>query len=416
MENEMQVKEAIEKINASIEEKTQGFVKSEDLEALKNELATLKDAAEKGHGVKSEDLDAVKTAVAAIEGKLDALKEEPKRTTNRFKSLGAAIVDAFKASAEAIAGLASKTDGTVKLDVKAAGTMTINGNYSGGTVGLSQMEEGLTRIQRRQPFMRSLVNSRGTAQTKFVVYTEQKNPDPGVAGMTAEGADKTQTDFDIVETSKQVKKVTAYIKVSKEMLADVPFMEGEINGELIEIIELKLDEQILLGDGTGDNLEGIDLNAVAFVPGSFAAAVPQANNTDVLRVAIAQIANNNFMANYILLNPEDAAQMDLTKDANGQYTYMAVITMDGVTRVKNVPVIENPGVPVGQYYVGDFTKSNLRIRENINVQVGYVNDDFTKNLVTILAEMRAVHYVKSNHYGAFVKGTFAADIAAIDKP
>ncbi len=412
----MTVKEAIDKINASIEEKTQGFVKSVDLDALKSELATLKETAEKGHGVKSEDLDAVKTAVAAIEGKLDALKEEPKTKTNRFKSLGAAITDAFRASADAIAGLASKTDGTVKLDVKAAGTMTINGNYSGGTVGLSQMEEGLTRVQRRQPFMRSLVNSRGTAQTKFVVYTEQKNPDPGTAGMTAEGAGKTQTDFDIVETSKQVKKVTAFIKVSKEMLADVPFMEGEINGELIEIIELKLDEQILLGGGTGDDLEGIDLNAVSFVAGSFAAAVPSANNTDVLRVAIAQIANNNFMANYILLNPEDAAQMDLTKDSNGQYTYMAVITMDGVTRVKNVRVVENPGVPVGDYYVGDFTKSNLRIRENINVQVGYVNDDFTKNLVTILAEMRAVHYVKSNHYGAFVKGTFATDIAAIDKP
>ena len=278
------------------------------------------------------------------------------------------------------------------------------------------MEEGLTRVQRRQPFMRTLVNSRGTAQTKYVVYTEQKNPDPGEAGMTAEGAAKTQTDFDIVETSKQVKKVTAFIKVSKEMLTDIPFMEGEINGELIELIELKLDEQILLGDGTGDNLEGIDLNAVAFVPGSFAAAVPSANNTDVLRIAIAQIANNNFMANYILLNPADAAQMDLTKDANGQYTYMAVITMDGVTRVKNVPVIENPGVPAGTYYVGDFTKSNLRIRENVNVQVGYVNDDFTKNLVTILAEMRAVHYVKSNHYGAFVKGNFAADVAAIDQP
>jgi len=303
----------------------------------------------------------------------------------------------------------------VNLEVKAADTMTINGNYSGGTVGLSQLEEGLTRVQRRQPFMRQLVNSRGTASSKFIVYTEQKNPDPGVAGMTAEGAEKTQTDFDVVEVSKEVKKVTAYIKVSKEMLADVPFMEGEIRGELIEICELKLDEQILLGDGAGDNMEGIDLNATAFVPGSFAAAVPSANNTDVLRVAIAQIANNNFMATDILLNPEDAAAMDLTKDADGQYTYMAVITMDGVTRVKAVPVTENPGVPVGTYYVGDMTKCNLRIRENLNIQVGYVNDDFTKNLVTILAEMRAVNYVKSNHYGAFVKGDFATDIAAIDK-
>lgn len=412
----MTPQELVEKINSSIAEKTQGFVKSGDLDGIKSDLATLKDSIEKGNGVKAEDLNAIKSAVAAIEGKIEGLKEEPKKNT-RFKSLGAAIVDAFKSSAEAIAALATKSNGTVNLEVKAAETMTINSHYSGGTVGLSQMEEGLTRIQRRAPFMRMLVNSRGTIQSKYVTYTEQKNADPGVAGMVAEGAQKPQTDFDIVETSKEVKKIAAWIKVSKEMLADVPFMEGEINGELIELIELKLDEQILSGDGAGDNLEGIAQNAVVFAPGAtFAAAVPSANQADVLRVAIAQIAKANFNANYILLNPCDAAAMDLTKDANGQYTYGMTITIDGVTRVKSIPVIENPGITEGEFFVGDFTKSNLRIRENVNVQVGYVNDDFTKNLVTILAEMRAVHYVKSNHYGAFVKGDFATAIAAIDKP
>ena len=294
--------------------------------------------------------------------------------------------------------------------------MTITGNYSGGTVGLSEMEPGLTRIQRRRPFMRQLVNSRGTT-SKYVVYTEQKNASPGVAGMTAEGADKTQTDFDIVEKDCAVKKVTAFIKVSKEMIADIPFMQGEINGELMELVELKLDEQILSGNGLGDNLEGILTNALPFTPGvTFTALVPSANQADVLRVAIAQIASNLFDANYILLHPMDAAAMDLTKDANGQYTYGMTITIDGITRVKAVPVVVNTGITQGEYLVGDFTKSNLRIREEMNIQVGYVNDDFTKNLITVLAEMRACQYVKSNHYGAFVAGNFAADIAVIDKP
>jgi HK97 family phage major capsid protein len=308
----------------------------------------------------------------------------------------------------------SEKGGTVKLDVKAAGTMTIAGNYSGGTVGLSDLETGLTRIQRRAPFMRQLVNTRGTT-SKYVVWIEQANADPGVAGQTAEGTEKTQTDFDLVERSSEVKKTTAYIKVSKEMLADIPFMQGEINGELMELVELKLDEQILLGDGTGNNLSGIDSVATAFAAGTFALSVPSANNSDVLRVAISQIANANFSANYILLNPADAAAMELTKDTNGQYTYPVFVNEAGMS-VKGIPVIENPGVTAGNFYVGDFTKSNLRIREEMNVQVGYVNDDFTKNLVTILCETRACHFVKTNHYGAFVKGDFATAIAAIDKP
>jgi hypothetical protein len=52
----------------------------------------------------------------------------------------------------------------------------------------------------------------------------------------------------------------------------------------------------------------------------------------------------------------------------------------------------------------------------MNIQVGYVNDDFTKNLVTILCEARAAAFVKVNHYGAFVKGNFATAKAALELP
>ena len=410
MEN-LTPEQVIEKINNSIDEKTKGFAKSEEINQMKEDLATAKELASKS---KDFDDSALKSAIAELEGKIIALKEEAKEEP-QAKTLGESIFNAFKGAKDSIAQMIEK-GGLLKLDVKAAGTMTINGNYSGGTVGLSEMENGLTRIVRRRPFMRQLVNSRGTT-SKYVVYTEQKNADPGLAGMTAEGALKSQTDFDIVENSCEVKKITAFIKVSKEMIADLPFMQGEINGELMEIVELKLDDQILSGDGTGDNLEGILANATAFTPGAtFALLVPQANAADVLRIAIAQIANANFDANYILLNPIDAAAIDLTKDSTGNYTYGMTVTIDGITRVKAVPVVVNPGVTVGTYLVGDFTKSNLRIREDMNIQIGYVNDDFTKNLITVLAEMRACQYVKSNHYGAFVKGTFATDIAAILKP
>lgn len=411
MEN-LTPEQVIEKVNASIAEKTQGFAKADDLLKMKEDIATAKELAEK---MENYDDSAVKSAIAEIEGKLSALKETPKAEETKGQSLGTLIFNAYKSAKDAIYEMVEK-GGLLKLDVKVAGTMTIDGNYSGGTVGLSDLESGLTRVARRRPFMRQLVNSRGTT-SKYVVYTEMKNPDPGVAGMTAEGALKTQTDFDIVEQSCAVKKVTAFIKVSKEMIADVPFMQGEINGELMEIVELKLDEQILSGDGLGDNIEGILANATAFAPGvTFTALVPDANQADVLRIAIAQIQNQFFDANYILLNPLDAAAIDLTKDSTGNYTYGMTITIDGVTRVKSVPVIVNPGVAVDTYLVGDFTKSNLRIREDLNVQIGYVNDDFTKNLITVLAEMRACQYVKSNHYGAFVTGTFSTDIATILKP
>jgi hypothetical protein len=70
----------------------------------------------------------------------------------------------------------------------------------------------------------------------------------------------------------------------------------------------------------------------------------------------------------------------------------------------------------GNFLVGDMTKAHLRMREDMNIQVGYVNDDFTKNLVTILCEARAVSFIKANDAPAFVKGVIATCITAITKP
>jgi HK97 family phage major capsid protein len=401
--------QAIERIEKSIAEKTEGFVSSEELVAIKADLASVKEIAEKDN---TSDL---KAEIAKLEGMIEGLKEAKKEEAPKAQTLGQAISFAFKSAKDKIVETAEK-GGLLNLDTKAAGTMLIDTNYSGGTVGLSSLEGGLTRIQRRRPFLRSLVNSANTT-SKFIAYIEQKNADPGVAGTTAEGAEKTQTDFDLVEASAEVKKITAYIKVSKEMIADIPFMQGEINNELMELVELKLDEQILLGDGLASNLPGIDSVATAWSAGTFAATIPSANNSDVLRVAIAQIAGQNFEANYILLNPADVAAMELTKSTTGEYTYpMFVPGPNGVTTVKGIPVVESTLVPAGDFYVGDFTKANLRVREDMNVQVGYVNDDFTKNLMTVLVEMRAAFYVKSNHATAFVKGDFATAIAALQLP
>lgn len=401
---EMTPEQVVEKINSLVAEKTANTVSKDELEAFKSQLTSLES--------KSDNTE-VKSAIAKLEGMIEGMKETKKTESVSLKSIGQAIADAYSNSIEKITSV-KENGGLINLDVKVAGTMAITTNYSGGTVGLSQLESGVARIVRRRPFLRQLVNVAGTT-SKYITYIEQKNPDGG-AGMTAEGALKTQADFDLVEVSKAVKKVTAFIKVSKEMIADIPFMRNEIDTELMELVELKLDSQILSGDGTGDNLEGILQNATAWSAGGFALTIPTPNEFDVLRVAIAQIQGLEFNANYIVLHPEDCAKMELTKTSQGEYTYAMSYIVDGIVRVKSIPVIENTGVTAGTFLVGDFSKSNLRIREDLNVQVGYVNDDFTKNLMTILCEARAVHYVKSNHYGAFVKGSFSTAKTALLKP
>jgi len=358
-------------------------------------------------------VDAQKSQGAVIEGLTEKLNKSNDNKNISFKAQVTELLNANKEKLVSMKNGDSKTN--IRMTMKAVGNMTIAGSTT-GQLPQAERESGITRIVRRNPFILELVNV-GTISSNLWEWVQQANPE-GAPAMTAEGAAKAQVDFELVLASAAVRKVTAYIKVSKEMLDDIPLMESEINQELSERINLTIDAQLLSGDGTGQNLTGILANATAFAPGSFATG--QVNqvitpiNADVLRVAINQISTALFEANYIVMNPSDVAAMDLAKGSDGHYI-LPPFSTNANTVVKGIPVIANTGVTEGDYLVGDFSKAGVRFREGLSFDIGYENDDFTKNFVTILAEARLVQRVKSNHYGAFVKGDFAVDKAAIAK-
>jgi len=292
---------------------------------------------------------------------------------------------------------------SVKVDT------TITGNYS-GNVALSTLEPGVNRIGRPIRRMREISNV-GTTLSKFVTYIQQTVQ--ATAGWVAEAGDKLNGQTTYEEVSEEVKKVAGYIKVSKEMLADLAFVRSEINMDLMEAIEQNIDDAILNGAG-GTSLTGLIGNIPTFVAGSFAATVPSANISDVILIAKAQIEAANFMPTHVVLNPEDVAKIELTKAQDGAYTYPMFLNMN--MNVAGLIVVSSNNITAGTLVVGDFTKLNIKFREDVNLQVGYENDDFTRNMVTILAEARLVSYIKGNDVTAFVEADIATAIAAIDAP
>ena len=294
--------------------------------------------------------------------------------------------------------------------------VTVYSSYSGGTVGISDWDPEYARVVRRQPYIRQIVRTRPTSKS-YIAWAEQSGVE-GTAGGTAEAASKNQGTFDTVEANMQMRKRTYFIKTSKENLDDLPMMASEINTEIFEVLSIDLDDQILQGDNTGQNLKGILEYAPTFsVSGTdLANGVVEAQNWDVLRVAAAQIATNGkgrFMPGYGIMHPWDVAAMDLSKATDGVYVIPPFISESG-RRVAGMIIIENTGIDEGTFLVGDFTKSNLALRKEIQISIGYDGNDFTKNLVTILGEVRAAHYIKTNHINAFVQGSFATAKALLD--
>ena len=382
------------------------------IDAMKNESATKAELIEVMSKIadlqaKGNDVDALKANIEEV-----AIKVLDLQTKGTANNVPESLETLLKEKQDELKAMKEKSGASVQIELKAAGTMALSTNTT-GQIPQAEREAGITRIVKRNPFILELVNV-GTIMSNVWEWVEQKNADGG-AGMTAEGAAKSLADFDLVVASANVKKVTAYIKVTKEMLDDVALMRSEIDQELRELINLKIDDQLLNGTGATVNLSGINQTATVWAAGAFALTIPTPNVFDVIRTAINQVRVNLFEPNYIVMHPTDVAKMDLAKASDGHYVLPPFISNDGTT-VSGIRVVSNTGVTVNNFLVGDFTKYGVRFKEGLTINVGYENDDFTKNLVTILAEARLVGRVKSNHYGAFVKGVISTSITALTKP
>jgi len=379
------------------------------IDAMKNDTVSKAElikvlSAVKDLETKGEEVAKLKANVEELA--LQVLDLETKGTVNNVpESIGTLLTE----KSEELKAMKEKSGASVQITLKAVGTMALSTNTT-GQIPQAEREQGITRIVRRNPFILELVNV-GTIMSNVWEWVEQKNAEGGSA-MTAEGAIKSQADFDLVVASANVKKVTAYIKVTKEMLDDVQLLRSEIDQELTELINLKIDDQLLNGTGLTVNLTGITTNATAWSAGAFALSIPTPNKWDVLRTAINQVRVNLFEPTYIVMHPTDVTSMELSKGTDGHYILPPFASQDG-TNVAGIRVVANTGVTIDKFLVGDFTKSGVRFKEGLTINVGYENDDFTKNLVTILAEARLVQRVKSNHYGAFVYGDFSDAITAL---
>ncbi|WP_033855993.1 phage major capsid protein, partial [Acinetobacter sp. 25977_6] len=85
------------------------------------------------------------------------------------------------------------------------------------------------------------------------------------AGMVAEGTKKPESDlkFDLVSTTAKV--IAHYMKASRQILDDASQLQSYIDGRLRYGLAFKEEQQILNGDGTGQNLLGIIPQATAYV-------------------------------------------------------------------------------------------------------------------------------------------------------
>jgi len=293
---------------------------------------------------------------------------------------------------------------------------TSRGDLTGDVIEGTRVPE-VTRDPVRDTFVESIADVTPNMQSEFLGYVEATN-ESGAPATTAELAQAPEKDFTFEEFKAYLKKIMVTNKHSVELLQDSQQLVSAIQTWLNQDVNIETDEQLLNGDGTGSNLEGVFTVATAVTDASLGSKeVETPNLYDVLRVSMTQImtaGKGQYRPTHVLLNSEDSDELDLTKDADGRYILPPFISEDG-TRIKGARLIENTGVPQGEFLVGDFSKLHVGTKGGVQIEMTDSDgDDFGKDILTVKLRRRVASYVRNNDSGAFQTGNISNVKAALN--
>lgn len=344
-----------------------------------------------------------------IKGQVEELEQKMVASMKIENPENKTLGDRFAESDQAKKMLADGSSFRGKASFETKATLTSLTTDAAGSVGdaiANTRLAGIRMMPNRRMTVRDLL-SQGRMDGNTLEYVKETGF-TNSAGMVAEGAAKPQSDikFDLVSTSAKV--IAHYMKASRQVMDDVSQLRSVIDERLLYGLAYKEESQLLSGDNTGQNLNGIIPQATAF---SAPVTIADLNIIDVLRLAMLQAALAEYPATGHVMHPTDWATIETLKDAQGRYI---IGNPQGSTQptLWALPVVATQAMTVRKFLTGAF-KLGAQVfdRWAARVELATENeDDFIKNLVTILAEERLALAVYRPE--AFIYGDFDTALAA----
>lgn len=349
-------------------------------------------------------VDDVSKKAQELNAEMLALQQKMARPIGNGKPEVKSLGDQFVEHAE-FKELAARRMGSLAMDVKRAELKAITSDTaSAGVLVQPERLPGVQMPPEQQFFIRDLIMP-GTTSSNAIEYVKEKAFTNNAAPV-AELAQKPQSDITYELATTPVRTVAHWIPASKQIFDDAPQLASLINGRLIYGLRIVEEQQILFGDGTGQNLLGIVPQATAYDTTLEAnLAIQSKNKMDMLRVAMLQVQLALYPPSGIVLHPTDWAAISLTKDANGNYLIGNPQSI--VSQILwSLPVVASMSMEQGDFLVGAFRMgAQVFDRETANIAVSWEDrDNFVKNAVTIRAEERLALAVYRP--AAFVHGSF----------
>jgi HK97 family phage major capsid protein len=196
---------------------------------------------------------------------------------------------------------------------------------------------------------------------------------------------KPQSSMALEKVTTSVKTIAHWIPVTRRALSDAPQIETLIDNFLRIGLELAMETEIMTGNGTGEHFLGLE-NTPNITLQSF---VTDIKTTTRKALTAAKVVGRAQQVNAFVLNPYDWESLDLDQDAEDRYYFGGPMVL-GQKRLWGKIVVESEAVYQGTGWTGDLKQAIVWDREQATIRMSDgVEDYFVRNLVAILAELRA---------------------------
>lgn len=376
---------------------------------LDNDTAKAKNLAEqlKGYEQMFETLKGTQINQGEIIAAMKAAGVNAKEET--FAGVMKATWDAATGGGKLEAALSTKADLHLSIN-KAEQTY---GDIDAGS-DFAQMRAGVIDKPVRRPRFRTLFPTTPVS-TEYYKYVQQDTVTRDAKNV-AKCAPVTSTTKETLKVySIQTKMVKDMIDFCRTFVSDYPFMMSRIDRLINESLSLKIDSQLLYGNGIGENLFSIDYYASEFsatnVDAPIGATIQAANMVDLILAMQTQIMElgqqNGFDPNTVIVNKLDwFKNVESLKDLDNNYLDARVSVVNGVPYIGGMMVVWSPIVVSNTLYVFDSTKGEIIDRQTVELDIAFQNGtNWESEIATLKGYERLNLLVPSEVQNAFMKCT-----------
>lgn len=340
-----------------------------------------------------------KSAVQALSEKFEATVTELSQKMEGMKPQAAPVAESAGAEfikSEQFRQLVAGDRQNARLEVK--NTVT-----SGSTTVFPAQNQGIISGDFKPLTIRQLL--RAVPVSSNAVYSLREASWTNNAAEVSQGAAKAESALTMEQYNVTIQTVAHFIKVSNQLLQDAPAVMAYIDSRLRDGLAQRVDAQLLNGNGTSPNLSGITDS------GNYTAYTATSDDLlfDAINRAKYALWAKGYAPDAVIVNPADWGAAERTREQYSAGNYgMYLNGVPGTIASANpfgVRIVLSNNMTAGKFAIGAFDQSAVVYnRQGAVVEMGYVNSDFTNNVVTLRAEERlalAVEKPSAIYYGDF---------------